>query len=50
MSSWLNQDQPLDPVDFRGLRQRFGQNSLQEKLTAQWLDRVLVIEGARPAS
>jgi len=46
--SCFNQDQPLDVVDFRGLRERLKQNSLQEKLTAQWVDRSLVIEGARP--
>ena len=46
--SCFNQDQPLDAVDFRGLRERLRQNSLQEKLTAQWIDRALVIEGARP--
>jgi hypothetical protein len=39
--SCFNQDQPLDEVDFGGLRQRLGQNSLQEKLTAQWIDRSL---------
>ncbi len=39
--SCFNQDQPLDMVDFRALRQRLGQNSLQEKLTAQWIDRCL---------
>ena len=46
--SCFNQDQPLDAVDFPGLRERLKQNSLQEKLTAQWIDRALVIEGARP--
>ncbi len=46
--SCFNQDQPLDVVDFGGLRERLKQNSLQEKLTAQWVDRSLVIEGARP--
>jgi NADPH-dependent glutamate synthase beta subunit-like oxidoreductase/NAD(P)H-flavin reductase len=46
--SCFNQDQPLDAVDFRALRERLKQNSLQEKLTAQWIDRSLVIEGARP--
>ncbi len=45
--SCFNQDQPLDVVDFRGLRARLGQNSLQEKLTAQWVDRALREEGAR---
>ena len=46
--SCFNQDQALDAVDFPGLRARLGQNSLQEKLTAQWIDRALRIEGARP--
>ena len=46
--SCFNQDQPLDEVDFAGLRQRLGQNSLQEKLTASWIDRCLEAEGARP--
>jgi NADPH-dependent glutamate synthase beta subunit-like oxidoreductase/NAD(P)H-flavin reductase len=46
--SCFNQDQPLDAVDFPGLRQRLGQNSLQEKLTAQWIDRALGLAGERP--
>ncbi len=37
--SCFNQDQPLDAVDFDGLAQRLGQNSLQEKLTARWVKR-----------
>jgi len=45
--SCFNQDQALDVVDWAGLRARLGQNSLQEKLTAQWLDRALKEEGAR---
>ena len=45
--SCFNQDQSLDAVDFAGLRQRLGQNSLQEKLTAQWVDRSLVKAGSR---
>ena len=45
--SCFNQDQPLDAVDFPALRARLAQNSLQEKLTAQWIDRALSIEGAR---
>jgi NADPH-dependent glutamate synthase beta subunit-like oxidoreductase/NAD(P)H-flavin reductase len=45
--SCFNQDQPLDEVDFPGLRARLGQNSLQEKLTAQWVDRSLIAEGVR---
>jgi NAD(P)H-flavin reductase len=40
--SCFDQDQPLDRVDFPALAQRLGQNSLQEKLTAQWIDRCLV--------
>ena len=40
--SCFNQDQPLDCVDFPGLAARLGQNSVQEKLTAQWIDRCLV--------
>jgi NAD(P)H-flavin reductase len=47
--SCFNQDQPLDRVDFPALRQRLGQNSLQEKLTAQWIDHGLVGLGVRPA-
>ena len=45
--SCFNQDQGLDVVDFPALRERLMQNSLQEKLTAQWVDRSLVLEGAR---
>ena len=45
--SCFNQDQLLDVVDFPALRQRLRQNSLQEKLTAQWIDRALVLEGTR---
>ena len=40
--SCFNQDQPLDCVDFPGLAARLAQNSVQEKLTAQWIDRCLV--------
>jgi hypothetical protein len=35
--SCFNQDQPLDLVDFAGLDARLRQNSVQEKLTAQWI-------------
>ncbi|MFA6312007.1 MAG: pyridine nucleotide-disulfide oxidoreductase [Sterolibacterium sp.] len=35
--SCFNQDQPLDSVDFHLLNERLKQNSLQEKLSAQWL-------------
>ena len=39
--SCFNQDQPLDVVDFAGLRERLGQNRAQERLTAQWIDYCL---------
>ncbi len=39
--SCFNQDQPLDRVDWKGLNNRLGQNSLSEKITAQWVDRCL---------
>ena len=39
--SCFNQDQELDRVDFPGLRARLGQNAVQEKLTALWIDRCL---------
>jgi NADPH-dependent glutamate synthase beta subunit-like oxidoreductase/NAD(P)H-flavin reductase len=48
--SCFNQDQPLDHVDFRALRERLGQNSLQEKLTKLWIDRCLHHLGARTAA
>ena len=35
--SCFNQDQDLDCVDFAALSERLKQNSLQEKLTKQWL-------------
>jgi NADPH-dependent glutamate synthase beta subunit-like oxidoreductase/NAD(P)H-flavin reductase len=35
--SCFNQDQPLDCVDFQALSERLKQNSLAEKITAQWL-------------
>jgi hypothetical protein len=38
--SCFNQDQPLDRVDFRGLEARLKQNSVQEKLTTQWIAAV----------
>jgi NADPH-dependent glutamate synthase beta subunit-like oxidoreductase/NAD(P)H-flavin reductase len=47
--SCFNQDQPLDRVDFAGLAARLTQNSVQEKLTAQWIDRCLIHTGHRPA-
>jgi NADPH-dependent glutamate synthase beta subunit-like oxidoreductase/NAD(P)H-flavin reductase len=48
--SCFNQDQALDRVDFRGLRQRLGQNAVQEKLTAQWIDHCLRQAGQRAAA
>jgi len=36
--SCANQDQPLDWVDFSILQERLRQQSVQEKLTAQWID------------
>jgi len=40
--SCFNQDQPLDRVDFPGLKARLRQNSVQEKLTSQWIDHCLL--------
>jgi hypothetical protein len=45
--SCFNQDQPLDCVDWRVLEQRLRQNSVQEKLTAEWLDHCLLTLGLR---
>jgi NADPH-dependent glutamate synthase beta subunit-like oxidoreductase/NAD(P)H-flavin reductase len=47
--SCFNQDQPLDEVNFPGLRERLGQNAVQEKLTKQWIDRCLRRLGRRGA-
>ena len=38
--SCVNQDQPMDNVDFRFLRERLRQNSAAEKLTSLWLDHL----------
>ncbi len=48
--SCFNQDQALDRVDFPALNERLRQNSLQEKVTAQWIDRALKRLHARPAA
>ena len=45
--SCFNQDQPLDRVDWAALDQRLRQNSVQEKLTAEWVDHCLVRLGGR---
>ena len=37
----FNQDQELDAVDFRNLRERLRANSMQEKLADAWLDELL---------
>jgi hypothetical protein len=47
--SCFNQDQALDRVDFPALHDRLSQNGTQEKLTAQWVDRVLRRLTLRPA-
>ncbi len=39
--SCFNQDQALDRVDFGALNERLKQNSLAEKLTAQWIRQCL---------
>jgi hypothetical protein len=39
--SCFNQDQPIDVVDFPALAARLVQNSVQEKLTAQWVGHCL---------
>ncbi len=39
--SCVNQDQPLDSVDFGGLRDRLAQNRIAELLTAQWIAHCL---------
>ncbi len=46
--SCFNQDQSLDRVDFDNLRSRLAQNSVQEKLTRQWIEACLQQVGARP--
>jgi hypothetical protein len=39
--SCFDQDQELDRVDFGALSERLKQNSLQEKITAQWIRRCM---------
>jgi len=43
--SCFNQDQHLDFVDFKNLNDRLRANSIQEKLTNLWLDRVFGNDG-----
>lgn len=45
--SCYNQDQDLDRVDFPNLYARLRQNSVQEKLSAMWLDYLLSKTGER---
>ncbi|MBS1794965.1 MAG: FAD-dependent oxidoreductase [Acidobacteria bacterium] len=45
--SCFNQDQQLDFVDFRNLNDRLRANSIQEKLTNMWLDRIFKQEAAQ---
>ncbi|MBI3041532.1 MAG: FAD-dependent oxidoreductase [Betaproteobacteria bacterium] len=45
--SCFNQDQPLDLVDWQALDARLRQNSVQEKLAAEWIDHCLVAAGRR---
>ncbi|MCE2945458.1 MAG: FAD-dependent oxidoreductase [bacterium] len=48
--SCFNQDQSLDQVDFPALNERLRQNSVQEKLTAQWISRCMARLGNQHAS
>ncbi|HJS32558.1 MAG TPA: FAD-dependent oxidoreductase [Alphaproteobacteria bacterium] len=48
--SCFNQDQSLDRVEFDALKERLAQNGVQEKLTAQWIDRCLRKLQLRPAA
>jgi len=48
--SCAGQDQLLDWVDFSVLMERLKQQSVQEKLTAQWIDRCLSQLGMRHRS
>ena len=41
--SCFNQDQPADSVDWAFLNQRLRQNTMQEKLTNLWLERLLTL-------
>jgi NADPH-dependent glutamate synthase beta subunit-like oxidoreductase/NAD(P)H-flavin reductase len=43
--SCFNQDQLMDRVDFFNLNARLRQNTVQEKLTNQWLEQVLLRAG-----
>ena len=42
--SCSNQDQPQDAVDWKNLADRLRQNTVQEKLTDRWVQRLLARE------
>jgi NAD(P)H-flavin reductase/NADPH-dependent glutamate synthase beta subunit-like oxidoreductase len=42
--SCLNQDQPMDRVDFQNLATRLKQNTVQEKISNMWLDHLMAAE------
>jgi hypothetical protein len=41
--SCFNQDQPQDAVDWANLAARLRQNSVQEKLTDRWVQRLIAV-------
>ncbi len=45
--SCFNQDQPMDWVDFNNLAARLRANTVQEKLTNLWLDKLLAVRDVR---
>ncbi len=45
--SCVNQDQPMDEVDFLNLNARLRQNTVMEKLTSAWLDHLLQLSPIR---
>jgi NADPH-dependent glutamate synthase beta subunit-like oxidoreductase/NAD(P)H-flavin reductase len=45
--SCFNQDQKLDEMDWENLHARLSQNSLEEKLSNQWLEHALALEDVR---
>jgi NAD(P)H-flavin reductase len=45
--SCFNQDQKLDEMDWENLRARLSQNSLEERLSNQWLKHALALEDVR---
>jgi len=45
--SCFNQDQKLDEMDWENLRARLSQNSLEERLSNQWLEHALALKDVR---